>query len=203
MGDETRESAAAGTPPASHFSGAFGAGFVLVVLPGVALVVFLPWFDDKPSIGLPIVAVFGIMILFGAMALVSTLFARLQLDNKLEALALPAGSVRAFIALALIVLFALISVMLFESFGQPYKIENLSEESKAALVKEPTNHVSAVIPVCAAASASSTATPAPAAVARALSRRERERSVTPPPALPAADGACVASACGHRRQHKD
>ena len=97
---------AAAPSPASRvggaLGGAFGAGLVLVVLPSLALIWKLKWFAENPAVGLPIVAVFGIMILFGALSLVSTLFARLELDNKAEALALPAGSIRAFIALALI-----------------------------------------------------------------------------------------------------
>jgi hypothetical protein len=111
-------------------------------------------FYDQPSVGLPIVAVFGIMILFGALALVSSLFAGLGLDNRAEALALPSGSIRAAIALALIVLFALISVMLYESLSGIYKIDGLSEEEKSALTKEPANHVVAVIPYSCPATAS-------------------------------------------------
>jgi len=156
MDDTSTHSATAAQPvrrPASWTSGAFGAGLVLVVLPSAALVLGIQRFAAQPAVGLPIVAVLGIMILFGALALVSTLFARLGLDDRAEALGLPAGSIRAFIALALIVLFALISVMLFESYGDSVRIDNLSEEQKAALVKEPTNHVTAVVPQACAASA--------------------------------------------------
>jgi len=127
-------------------SGAFGAGLVLVVLPSLALVFGARQFDKHPVVGLPILAIFGIMILFGALALISTLFARLQLEDRAEALALPPGSVRAAIALALIVLFALISVMLYQTLENTYKIEGLSEAEKVALVKEPANRVTAVIP---------------------------------------------------------
>ena len=165
MDDKLQEAAA--PSPASRvggvMGGAFGAGLVLVVLPSLTLIWKLRWLAENPAVGLPIVAVFGIMILLGALALVSTLFARLQLDNKAEALALPAGSIRAFIALALIVLFALISVMLFESLGQTHAIPDLSEADKVALLKDPINHVSAVVPhPCMAAAV---VVPAPAASA--------------------------------------
>jgi len=126
--------------------GAFGAGLVLVVLPSIALVFGIRHLDKHPIVGLPILAIFGIMILFGALALISTLFARLHLDDRAEALALPPGSVRAAIALALIVLFALISVMLYQTLETTYKIEGLTEAEKVALVKEPANRVTAVIP---------------------------------------------------------
>jgi hypothetical protein len=125
--------------------GAFGAGLVLIVLPSVALVCGLKQFAESPSVGLPVLAIFGIMILFGALALISTLFARLGLSSLNDALALPPGSIRAAIALALIVLFALIAVMLYESLEKTYKIENLGEADKLALLKEPANRVTAVI----------------------------------------------------------
>lgn len=126
--------------------GAFGAGLVLILLPSVALVFGTAWLAAKPAVGLPILAIFGITILFGALALVSTLFARLKLHNPQEALGLPAGSVRAAIALALIVLFALISVMLYESMGETYRIDGLAEDQKLALLKESSNHPTAVVP---------------------------------------------------------
>lgn len=125
--------------------GAFGAGLVLIVLPSVALMAGLGRIAENPSVGLPVLAIFGIMILFGALALISTLFNRLGLSSTGEALALPPGSIRAAIALALIVLFALISVMLYESMEKTYAIDNLKEADKAALLKEPTNRVTAVI----------------------------------------------------------
>ena len=137
--------------------GAFGAGLALVVLPSAALIMFVATLEKHSMVGLPILAIFGIMILFGALALISTVFARLDLSAPAEALALPPGSIRAAIALALIVLFALISVMLYQSLSQPYVIEHLSFVQKEALVKEPSNHVMGVLPeACKPAGASCT-----------------------------------------------
>ena len=130
-------------------SGAFGAGLVLIVLPCIALYFGIGTMGRMPAIGLPILAIFGIMILFGALALVSTLFARLSLSDPQEALALPRGSVRAAIALALIVLFAIIAIMLYQSISKPYVIRGLDENQVTDLVKDPMNHVIAVIPECA------------------------------------------------------
>lgn len=163
-----------------HTSGAFGAGLVLVFLPGAALVFGVRWLGAEPVLGLPILAIFGIMILFGALALISTLFARLNLDDRAEALALPPGSVRAAIALSLIVLFALISVMLYQTLAQTYKIEDLSAEEKASLVKEPANQVVAVIPrLCPPAPAATTAVAgAAASVAAAAASIASEASGT-------------------------
>jgi hypothetical protein len=115
--------------------GAFGAGLVLVFLPGAALVLFAKKLADTPIIGLPVLAIFGVMILFGALAMVATLFARLGLSNTAEALALPSGSVRAAIALALVVLFALISVMLYQSMAQHANTDDLIGLSDAERAK--------------------------------------------------------------------
>lgn len=144
-----------------------GAGAVLVLLPSAALFFGHRALASEPLIGLPTVAIFGIVIMLGALALVATMYARLDLDCRDEALALPPGSIRAVIAMALIVLFALMSVMLYNSLcGNGRTIEHLSESAKKALVLEPTNHVTAVIPVpCPAGSASAAASASGASAA--------------------------------------
>lgn len=125
--------------------GAFGAGLVLIVLPSAALVLGLKHLERHSTVGLPIVAIFGIMILFGALSLISTVFARLSLSSKTEALALPPGSIRAAIALSLIVLFAIISVMLYQSLSSPYEVSHLSLAQKNTMVQEPSNRVLGVL----------------------------------------------------------
>lgn len=152
--------------------GAFGAGLVLIFLPSLALVFGIGLLAREQVLGLPILAIFGIMILLGALALISTLFARLGLASISDALALPPGSIRAVIALSLIVLFALISVMLVQSLGRPFKLEGLSEAAKAELVRDPSNRVTAVIPVACdqAGSARPQAAASPASDSAARSR---------------------------------
>lgn len=131
----------------SFIGGAFGAGLALVVLPCMALYFGVETFSaHKAMVGLPIMAIFGIMILFGALALISTLFKRLGLASGTEALGLPEGSVRAAIALALIVLFAIISIMLYQSIAEPYEVKDLTSTNKELLLKEPRNHIIAVLP---------------------------------------------------------
>jgi hypothetical protein len=132
--------------------GAFGAGLVLVVLPSVGLFLGVDWIDQHPAVGLPLMAIFGILILFGAMALTSTLFRRLGLSDRSEPLALPPGSVRAAIALALVVLFAIISIMLFQVLSQPYVIRGVAAQAKDELLKQPANRVIAVVSMACAAS---------------------------------------------------
>lgn len=129
--------------------GGIGAGLALVVLPGVALFAGIGWINKAPMVGLPILAIFGIMILFGALALISAVFAQLNLSDRDQALALPEGSIRAAIALALIVLFAIISIMLFQSVSEPYKLEKLTAADKDVVMREVANRVLAVLPqVC-------------------------------------------------------
>ncbi len=143
----------------SPFGGAVGAGLVLVTMPCLAVFVGVKWLSTYPVVGLPILAIFGIMILFGSVALTSTLFARLGLSDKSEALALPEGSIRAAIALSLIVLFAIIAIMLHQSSGEPYVLKDLSESEKAAVVNEPANLVLAVVKKCASESTAVAACP--------------------------------------------
>ncbi|MET0382072.1 MAG: hypothetical protein ABW032_01490 [Burkholderiaceae bacterium] len=146
-------------PPSPASSGTLLATLVLVTLPASALILWLKPLEEHPMVGLSILAIFGIMILFGALALTATVFERLSLSCSTEPLALPPGSIRATIALALIVLFAMISVMLYRSLNQPYVVEHLGYEQKTALVQEPKNQVLGVLPEpCAPRPASAPAT---------------------------------------------
>ena len=142
--------------------GAVGAGLALVVLPSVALFFGMDKLSANPMVGLPILAIFGIMILIGTLALTSTLFQRLGLANPSEALALPTGSVRAAIALALVVLFAIIAIMLFQSLADPQRniirLEGLKQADFDAMSKEPRNRILSVQPgACLATAATAPA----------------------------------------------
>lgn len=138
--------AAAGVNGLSKLTGdAFGAGIALVVGPGVALFFGVDRFASQATMGLPVLAIFGIMMLFGALSLVATLFQRLNLTDPQQALALPAGSIRAAIALSLIVLFAIISIMLYRSMSEPYKVKGLSLPERKALVDKAAERIMASI----------------------------------------------------------
>jgi hypothetical protein len=141
------------------FGNAFGAGLVLVALPTVALAIGVEHFSRHPTVGLALLAIFGIMILFGAMALTASLYATLNLSNRSEALGLPAGSVRAAIALSLVVLFATLAVMLFQSLARPdglvQRLDGLSDDDKTLLLRQPGVRVVGVQrAACGAADAS-------------------------------------------------
>lgn len=113
--------------------GAIGVGLALVVGPAVALFFGLGWMEDHAGTALPVMALLGIMVLFGTLSLTSTLFRRLGLATASEPLALPPGSVRATIALALIVLFAIIAVSLLHP--PRGDVRNLSGVGSDALTK--------------------------------------------------------------------
>ena len=62
-------------------SSGLGVGFVLVFLPAAVLMLGLGlgFFDQMRLVGLPMLAIFGIIILFGTLALVAMLFQSLGL----------------------------------------------------------------------------------------------------------------------------
>lgn len=146
-------------PPApfwkSMVGGGLGVGLALVVVPTALLMLGLSydWFDRMRLVGLPILAIFGIIILFGTLALVAMLFQSMGLSDKRWALALPAGSVRAAIALSLIVLFAIISIMLFQSMlGSSFELQGVTKVKRDELVSQVPSRVLQVAPAGCAAS---------------------------------------------------
>ncbi|MES2194929.1 MAG: hypothetical protein V4517_10960 [Pseudomonadota bacterium] len=66
---------------------------------------------------LPLVAIGGVIVLVLLLTAVATMFSILSLTNNTQALGLPEGSIRAVIALSLIVLFAILSVFLYQNIG--------------------------------------------------------------------------------------
>lgn len=127
----------------------FGAGLTLVVLPCAALYLLFresAGAAHPPTVGLPILAIFGILVLFGTLALVATLFSRLGMSDRRQALGLPEGSIRAVIALSLIVLFAIIAIMLHESSGEVLRIPALTMVQKDGTLRENASRVTAVVP---------------------------------------------------------
>src|SRR5712691_102265 len=70
---------------------------------------------DDPAIRLPVLVITGVMALFATLALVAVTFSVAGLTDPTQALGLPEGSVRAAIALSLIVIFAITSIYLHAS----------------------------------------------------------------------------------------
>lgn len=129
---------------------------VLIVVFAGVVIYFLPLglsqigkFEFDPLIKLPILAVVGVVALMLSLAAVSVAFAALNLADKTQALALPEGSVRAVIALCLLVLFAIITIFLFGSLSDPgiglREVTNLRADEKDELLKQSRNLTSVVV----------------------------------------------------------
>jgi hypothetical protein len=153
--------------------GASGAGLVLVLLPSLALFFGASYLEEHGSIGLPVVAVFGIMVLVGALAMTSTLFRRLGLASRRQPLALPPGSVRATMAMALIVLFSIIAIAAMRPPQELKELRGMSGALLAELARDPRiSVIKATLEDCAS-------TPTPRAP-----ERDSVISLSPPTEIP-------------------
>jgi heme/copper-type cytochrome/quinol oxidase subunit 3 len=74
--------------------------------------------SNDATINLPILVITGVMALFATLALVAVTFSVAGLSDETQALGLPEGSVRAAIALSLIVIFAITSIYLYSSMSE-------------------------------------------------------------------------------------
>ena len=92
------------------FSGAIVVGLFLLVL-RIA--------NGATEISLPVLAMGGVVLLLVTLALVSVAFALFDLSDRTQALALPEGSIHAVVSLSLIVLFAILSVFLYQRRTPP------------------------------------------------------------------------------------
>lgn len=88
-------------------------------------------------VGLPMLSVGAVIVLVILLCAMAVIFASFGLQDTSQALALPEGSIRAVIALMLIVLFAILSIYLYGSLatGQLTQLGSMSEEARATLVK--------------------------------------------------------------------
>jgi hypothetical protein len=105
-------------------------GFLFVKLGGLS----------APVIGasLPLVAVGGVIALISLLTIVAIIFSVLGLANKDQAMGLPEGSIRAVIALSLIVLFSVLSVFLYKSVseGKLNTISHLSDTDRKQFIRD-------------------------------------------------------------------
>ena len=123
------------------------AGSILLCIGAVGLVgallfafIKLMEFSTTSSTGasLSLLAIGGVIVLILLLTVVATIFSVLGLTNKNQAMGLPEGSIRAVIALSLIVLFAILSVFLYQgvSGGPVNIIEKLSDAERSQFVKD-------------------------------------------------------------------
>jgi hypothetical protein len=87
----------------------FGAFVLLFLMLKAALA------SPDPTIRLPVLVITGVMALFATLALVAVTFSVAGLSDHTQPLGLPEGSVRAAIALSLIVIFSITSIYFYTS----------------------------------------------------------------------------------------
>jgi hypothetical protein len=131
----------------------YGVAILLIVLLFVALIFaftelkgLLPSSSAAASSGesfagatLSLLAIGGVIALILMLTLVATIFWLLGLTDKTQAMGLPDGSIRAVIALSLIVLFAILSIFLYHGVstgGQLNTIQNLSDADRTQFLKD-------------------------------------------------------------------
>ncbi len=88
---------------------------VLLLVVGSALLV--SYFKVVDEIRLPLMVIAGLISLLGMLAVMAIGFKTVHLANATQALGLPEGTVRAVIALSLILIFAVVTVYLFSALS--------------------------------------------------------------------------------------
>lgn len=87
---------------------------------------YILWKGQDSEIALPIVIIAGVTVLLLVLGLLTFVFSILKLSNKDEALGLPSGSVRAVIALMLLVIFAIVAIFLYSDISSNSKLQTMS-----------------------------------------------------------------------------
>jgi hypothetical protein len=96
-------------------AGVAAAIIAIVVLAGTLLgaILLLIKLHAETWLSLPVLAILGMLLLLTTLAAVSVAFGHFGLSDKSQALALPEGSIRAVIALSLVIIFAILTVFLY------------------------------------------------------------------------------------------
>jgi len=93
-------------------------GVVVMVLLGAFLLIRS---TGQSEIQLPVLAILGVVGLLAVLTFMALVFSNLGLSDPREALGLPSGSIRAVIALSLIVIFVISAIFLFAVLSFPYQ----------------------------------------------------------------------------------
>jgi len=86
---------------------------------------------DSPELKITAVLVGGVFVLILTLAFLSICFSIINVGDKTQALGLPAGSMGAVIALSLVVLFAIVSVFLFQGISNSGAVQSVSGLTEA------------------------------------------------------------------------
>lgn len=100
-----------------------------------------------PENSLPILLIVGTISLLLALSAVVVIYARLDLTRWQSALGLPEGSIRAVIALLLIVLFFITAVFLYADVSRPQSMRRLESIDETRLAAIPTDQIQELVQV--------------------------------------------------------
>jgi amino acid transporter len=109
----------------------------------VATLVVLAWFvgleNEKETNALPLVAICGVVVLITMLTIVTMTFKSLGLENPGHAMGLPEGSIRAVLALSLVVLFAIFAVFTYRGVylgGPKSTVQGLSHDEATKFISD-------------------------------------------------------------------
>lgn len=132
----------ADSPAASAWTFTWAALVLLVTLVAVpgAMVVAVRWLKHsdflQPEILVPIALIIGLVGLITALSAMVAVFVRAGVVNKDEALGFPSGSVRALIALLLILMFAILAVFFYSQVRGGEVLESVSRAEYEGLLAQ-------------------------------------------------------------------
>ena len=99
------------------------AAMVALVAFSIIMILYLVTLQKENVLTLPLIIVFSILLFVGALTIAASVLSNFQLSNRDEALGLPSGSVRALIALSLILIFAIMVIFMSNNLNVIEKYE--------------------------------------------------------------------------------
>jgi hypothetical protein len=120
--------------PRSNLPGSIVAVVITLALSIVAVLLIIRWTrregSHQPEVVLPILFIVGVLLLLLALGTLAVVLKNHKLADKRMPMGLPDGSMRAFIALLIVVLFFIIAIFLFRELqeqGPPRILEQLTQ----------------------------------------------------------------------------
>jgi hypothetical protein len=125
---------------ANILRGIGAAALAILIVVAFAVLAHYIGTNPIPVTSLPILAIGGVAFLIIMLTFVAMVFSLLGITDRSQALGLPEGSIRAVIALSLIVLFAILTVFLYQGVSgveaRHYTLENMSDTERAQFLRD-------------------------------------------------------------------
>ena len=106
------------------WAGIFALLLVMIAIAALGIVILCNIHSIFPGYGietaLAIVVIVGTLVLLSTLTVVAVVFSGLSMGDRNQALGLPEGSVRAIIALSLIIIFVIMAVFMFQGIGPSF-----------------------------------------------------------------------------------